>query len=32
MTIGMVLDVLSEFIPEKERVYVATQEDIDRYL
>lgn len=32
MTIGMLQDVLTEFIPEKDRIYIATQEDIDKYL
>lgn len=32
MTVGMLLDALSEFIPDKDRVYEATQEDIDKYL
>jgi len=32
MTVGMILDVMSEFIPEEDRVYKATQEDIDRML
>lgn len=29
MTIGMVADVMSEFIPEKDRVRKATQADMD---
>ena len=32
MTVGQILDILSEFIPEDERVYQATQADIDRLL
>lgn len=32
MTIGMLIDCLSETIPEDDRVYKATQSDIDRML
>ena len=32
MTIGMLQDALSEFTPEKDRISIATQEDIDKYL
>lgn len=32
MTVGMVMDVMSEFIPAEDAVRVATQEDIDRML
>lgn len=32
MTIGMVLDALTETIPDGERRIKATQEDIKRYL
>ena len=32
MTIGMLQDALTEFIPDEDRVYLATQEDIDKYL
>lgn len=32
LTIGALQDALSEFIPDNERVYIATQEDIDKYL
>lgn len=29
MTVGFVLDILAEFIPEEERIYEATQDDIN---
>ena len=32
MSVGMVMDVLSEFIPEEDRIRIATQADIDKYL
>lgn len=32
MTVGTLLDAMTEFIPEDDRVYKATQEDIDRML
>lgn len=32
MTVGQILDILAEYIPEDERVYQATQADIDRLL
>lgn len=32
VTIGMLQDAFSEFTPEKDRIYIATQEDIDKYL
>lgn len=32
MTVGQILDILVEYIPEDERVYQATQNDIDRIL
>jgi hypothetical protein len=32
MTIGFLIDCLTETIPEEDRVYRATQEDIDRML
>lgn len=32
MTIGALQDALTEFIPEDDRIYLATQEDIDKYL
>lgn len=32
MTVGQILDILSEYIPEDDRVYAASQEDINRML
>jgi hypothetical protein len=32
LTIGMVMDALSETIPDGERVYKATKEDYRKYL
>ena len=32
VTIGMVLDALTETIPDGERVYKATKDDIRKYL
>ena len=32
MSVGMVMDVLSEFIPEEDRIRIATKADIDKYL
>lgn len=32
MTIGQILDIFSEYIPEEDRVYEADQNDINRML
>ena len=32
MTVGALCDILSEHVPDKDRIYIATKEDIGRYL
>ena len=31
LSVGALIDIVSESIPDKDRVYIATQADIDRW-